>query len=104
MAPDVDPIGERDEGVSARDRPLDAVLPVDAEPTLEVDHAVPVGERFGRRARSDVADREVGQDRARTSAASRTKPLSRLERSHLPTGASCGRVGDGDEMSLVLTR
>jgi hypothetical protein len=65
VAPDVDPVGERDQPVSARDRSLDAVLPVDVEPTLEVDDAVSVRERFGRRPGSDIADGEVGKDRAR---------------------------------------
>jgi hypothetical protein len=64
MAPDVDPVRERDQSGSAGDRSLDAVLPIDVQPSLEVDDMFAVREGLGRSPGRDVADREVGEDGA----------------------------------------
>jgi hypothetical protein len=65
MAPDVDPVGERDQEIGADHGCLDGVFPGDTERVLQIHHALAVRERLAWRTGRDVTDSEVREDRAR---------------------------------------
>jgi hypothetical protein len=64
MAPDVSPVGERDEPVPADDRRLDCAFPVDAERVFQIDDVPTVRECLARCSYCEVTNGEIGKDRA----------------------------------------
>jgi hypothetical protein len=106
MAPDVNPVGERDEPVPADGRRLDCAFPVDAERVFQIDDVPTVRECLARCSYCEVTNGEIGKDRTGDKRRLAQRPSSMLTRSERPTAfpsARSGRVGDGVEISVLLT-